>query len=329
MLTIFSLVLREEILLINRFEQDRLKIQRDMELQLNALDANRDNMSDTEYWNEIKSIHKQFSDRLSEVDEAQRFHDAELRQREREDASEPIEYDYAKVVGQLKRQKMEYLINKLVSCSGNGLLVDVDPNDPFYLDKKDPISVFERWWNEALSQYPSADELKDFLSKIDINDEGFITFNDRNKSNERIYPVSYDSRPLIKPEVMRSAAETRKLRKQQEMEKLRKRSPLLARKDPKGYLAKQKRLKAAAQKVNRANHLIDIMRAYGLPLDLEALLEEHLLCVYALKSSGREEDYINMLQMFLRNTVDHQQRLNAVKLCIQRCWRDLNNGIPR
>lgn len=307
----------------SRFDVARQQLRDEMDLALQQLEG-KYSIQNPDYWKALKSVQSEFTDKLREVDEAERFHQQSLAQKEQDNPLLTPEQKYVNEARRMKRIKLDSLINKLISCSSSGNVADVDPQDPFYLDKTDPLGVFERWWESAMSDLPSLDELHKFLDKIDINDRGFITFDaqadDLSKANQPFNVVK------LKTGIMRSAAEARKQQKQLEIDRLKRRSPLLAKKDPEAYLKKQNKLKSAAKAAGKVSALDNILASYGLPLELEDLLQKHLEDVFIFRSKGRPEEYKEMLELFLRNVTDPQQRIYAVRKCIQNNWGNLQYG---
>ena len=58
------------------------------------------------------------------------------------------------------------------------------------MDKKDPIAVFERWWNEFMESFPSLYEINDFLNRISINEKGYINKEDLRIAARKYYQYS-------------------------------------------------------------------------------------------------------------------------------------------
>lgn len=314
------------------YEKERLRLREELDTKLAELDESRDIIGDKVYWKRVGEINSEYSSRVKEVDDAERSRRSMIQAEEHVKHDRP-EQTYVDILGQLKAEKLTQLINKLAMCGASKESVDI--NDPFYLDKVDPLSVFEKWWDEELVGLPSVDEIRDFLRRVDINSKGYITFNsnDIDTAKSSSYKLISDKsiradsnyNNILKSDVINSRNNA-KQKKELAISRAKRAVPLLSRKDPEAYLKKQNKIRKARQRSYLSDSLIDIVYAYGLDPDLESLLIEHIQNVCVLKGITRADQYRPMLEQFLRYVKDPQERLRVVRQAIDRNWRVLSNG---
>lgn len=314
------------------FEKRRLGLQRNMEEELGVLDSKRSELTNKQYWSEFKQISDKYKKLLDEVYDAEKAFEVT-----HSNANKPREYSrseqgYAEVLGQLKAAKMNSLLKALMDIPTRETEC-VDKNDPFYLDKVDPISVFERWWDEKIKEYPSVEEIKDFLSRVGINSKGYIVYDfskeEADQLDKRLSVEAMDKREIqniLKASVVKSAHMRAREHQQASEDGIRKKMPLLATGDAKAYVKKLRKLKEVDRLESTCCKLHDIVSAYNLPTDLEALLFEHIdeVCVYS--NMTRDDEYRPMLEQFLRFVKDPEERKSVVAKAIDHSWRVLSNG---
>lgn len=305
---------------MNKFEKQRQKLEREYENELEELNRNRSSMESSDYWSSYGELATKYKQLLDDVDSQQRAHAALSAAKDAPKQPQRPEATYADVVGQLKATKMSELIAELASIPTQAI-EDVDINDPFYLDKKEPLTVFERWWTDEMNELPSVSEVQEFLSRIHINKNGYIT-----------YDVDADTtfmddteEVLLKSIPIKTAAARRREKKANEVRRVKSRMPLLANKDPKKYIREVKKLNNNPYS-DRLSAFIGVIDSYDLPVDLSDLLYTHAEKVCIPKGLLRIEQYQPMLEQFLRFVTDPQERLFVVKQAIERNWRMLSNG---
>ena len=312
--------------MLDPFEKQRQSLLITYEAELNELDGSRDNISNTEYWKKYKSITTQYQTKLKQIDAQQRAQEA-LHSSAQANTSVRPEATYSEVVGQLKAEKMAQLIADLINISSEESNVQVDPSDPFYQNKKNPLDVFEHWWVTELEQLPSVSEVRKFLSCIYIDRKGYIRCDHvADDSSAASEVVSDDAlRASIRSSVLQTAKERKVARQQQQVARMRRKYPLLARDDK---LLKQRRQKAkSAQRRNSCiAQLESVVDAYGLSEDLSDLLYEHIEKVCVPKGMLHVDEYQPMLEKFLTYVNSDKERKYIVQRSIQHEWRVLSNG---
>lgn len=301
------------------YDKQRSSLQQQMDVELSQLDSDRNSMSDVDYWKCFKQITDKYKDKLKSVDDAERLRNSLLTTQSAKFGqsvySRP-EQGYADILGQLKAQKLSQLISKLSQISSNNEYLEPDISDPFYADKKDPISVFEQWWKDELSDFPSIHEVKDFLNRIDINDKGYIVFNDAVSS---CVSSRSDSAEVMLPKSSHSA---RKYKDQLELKKLKRKSPLLA-----NTIQSNRK---AARKLSKSDEILssftNVINAYNLDEFTSDLLIEHAEKVCIVKGILHVDEYQHMLEQFLRYCTDYNERIKVIKRAIEKGWRVLSDG---
>lgn len=308
---------------MNKFERQRQRLEREYENELEELSRNRPNLSSTEYWSAYGDIVSKYTELVNDIDSQQRTYESLRAAKNSPKTPERPESTYADVVGQLKAAKLNELISELSSIPTQAI-EDVDINDPFYLDKKEPLAVFEKWWNNELSELPSVAELQDFLSRIHINKNGYITYDSESISSTD--SKDFDDVELIDPQYLKTSAQRKKEKAAKEVHRLRSRMPLLAKQDANKYKKELKTLSNSGANNERLNSLIGVIDAYDLPVELSDLLYTHAEKVCIPKGMLRAEQYQPMIEQFLRYVTSPSERLDVVKQAIERNWRVLSNG---
>lgn len=312
--------------MLDPFEKQRQSLLTTYEAELNELDSNRDNITNTEYWKTYKSITTQYQAKLKQIDAQQRAQEALQASTQSNSATRP-EATYSEVAGQLKAEKMAQLISDLINISSDAANVQVDPSDPFYQNKKNPLDVFEHWWVVELEQLPSISEIRKFLSSIYIDDRGYIRCDHVADSNETVADVISDDalRASIRASVLQTAKERKAAKQKQQTARMRRRYPLLAKSD-KALQQRQRKAKS----IQRANSCIaqleSVVDAYALSEDLSDLLYEHIEKVCVPKGMLHVDEYQPMLERFLTYVTSDKERKEVVRRSIQREWRVLSNG---
>ncbi len=315
---------------MNIYERERLRLRDELDAAISQLDLMRDDIKDVEYWKRLQVINKDYAKRIKSIDEAERTEQALIRKEE----SPSIKHDrreqtYVDILGQLKAEKMNQLISKLILKGARK--EDIDINDPFYLDKTAPLEVFERWWDEEMIRLPSVDEVRDFLRRVDINSRGYITYDsgETPKYNRMAYvPLESENSDMavIKRNIFKNRNEIRKERENAMLQKAKKKTPLLVAMNKDDYLKRRK----AANKIQRNADIIsalsDVVYAYNLPPYLEDLLIQHIEQVCIHKGITKVDQYRPMLEQFLRNIKEPSKRIKIVEQAIDKDWRVLSDG---
>ncbi len=313
---------------MREYDKQQSRLHESYETQLNELDKKRyaGIISDSEYWNKYKDISNDYNSKMNELDSVQRTKESLLLAKENKSSNRP-ETTYAEKVGVLKAKKLASLINDLSLISSDYKNVDIAIDDPFYMDKKDPIAVFERWWNEFMESFPSLYEINDFLNRISINEKGYILF-DKDKdpipkdiSSEDMYKVITS----LKDSVTKSAKEKRKEKELARINKIKRRSPLLS-KNAKSIVTKKRKNRQQSKMQNTCDSFHAVVDAYSLPLELSDLLYKHIDVVCVPKGLYNVDEYQHMLEQFLRYVEDPNERMAVVNKSIRKGWRILSNG---
>ena len=321
---------------MNIFERKRIKLQSDMDSSLNALDRIRESIGESEYWERLTSIHNDYSEQLKEIDKSERFKESLDAAKEQKTTVVRPEQSYTDVLSQLKAQKINDLLKKLSAIAANLNVVKVDPSDPFYEDKMHPLDTFERWWQEELRSLPSVHQVRNFLNKIDINDYGFIYFDDNRPElpelesyesvSNKLFSDFVPRNNLIKPDLIKSRRMKLREANQASIAKKAKKAPLLYRGHEEEYEKRQREIRAASRLQETINSLSDVVSSYSLSVELEDLLIEHIEKVAAVKGLVHVDKYRSMLEQFLRYVKDEDERIDIVKKAIINNWRILSNG---
>lgn len=309
-----------KIFTMNKFERQRQRVEHEYENELEQLNRLRDNIESSEYWSKYGELASKYKEMLDDIDSQQRAHAALSAAKESPKQIQRPEASYMDIVGQLKATKLSELISELASIPTQDI-EEVDINDPFYLDKKEPLNVFERWWLDELEELPSVAEIREFLSRIHINRKGYITYDIESDS-------SIDDKPedILKVNCIKSSKDLRKERKAAQIRRVKTRMPLLAGKDPNKYIKAVKASNRTKDNAERATALISVVDSYDLPVELSDLLYTHIENVCIPKGMLRVEQYQPMLEQFLRFVPDNKDRVKVVKESIHRNWRVLSNG---
>ncbi len=313
---------------MNIFESRRQDLRNQMDHELGKLDSLRHEMSDAEYWRKVSAIHSRYSRELKDVDEAERTHESLIGIKEKTHIQDRPEATYADVLGQLKAEKETEMLLQLSQLDSGKVKtsteVALDMKDPFYFDKKDPLSVFNRWWVDFVSTLPSVDEVRAFLRKIKLDEFGVIYF-DEQRSDSIVRTTEFEFQEmkndaLLRAEILKTNRQRMKEIKEEKARKMRLRSPLLANdaKFNKSLKAKDK----AAKTQRTRDALYAIVDAYGLPENICDLLYEHIDKVCVPSGMIHVDKYKNMLEQFLRN-VEPYRRESEIKRAISRRWRSL------
>ena len=299
------------------FDRKRQQLRDAQDKEIQKLDEVRESIGDSSYWESVSNIYRKYSDLLVEIDSAERNKIALTAAKENTTIHKRPESTYADILGQLKAQKESELLLKLSQLDSNNVEkvtnAAVDMKDPFYLDKKDPLSVFENWWNEFVQQLPSVDEVRNFLKKIDISEFGAIYIKESKnfcKTENHNMPVEDVDTSLLKTDMFQSAR-IRNSKKRAEKSRIsRLRSPLLHNKSSKS---------SNTSNIESLCHVVD---SYGLPESTCDLLYEHIEKCCIPKGLTHVDKYTNMLEQFLRN-VPENNRNTTISLAISRGWREL------
>lgn len=329
------------------YETARLKIQKEMNKVISALDDQRLTLGESEYWKQFQEIHSRFSKQIEEVDSAERQRRSLVQAEETGNSHDRPEQRYVDVLGQLKSQKLTELISALIECSSTSKISEVHPSDPFYHDKLDPIGTFERWWEEELQSLPSYADMQKFLSRVHINEQGFLVYDlDEDESDEAksltdkdnsyinsfVLPKNEKERfnlvseyiDILKPSVLQSARKNSNQKKNEKLEKAKSKVPLLA---TTGHVEKQfKRQRLVRKATSQVNLIEDIIRSYDLDPQLESLLIDHATMICIPSGMMRDDNYRPMLEQFLRYVQSPAERLHVVRTAISKNWRILSNG---
>ena len=313
---------------MREYDKQQSRLYEAYEIQLNELDKKRCSgiITDSEYWNMYKDISNEYNYKMNELDSSQRAKESLLLAKETKTSSRP-ESTYAEKVGRLKAEKLSSLISDLSLVSSEYKNADISIDDPFYRDKKDPITVFECWWNEFMESFPSLYEIKDFLSRISINDKGYILFDkDKDPIPKDISPNdTYKVIRSLKESVTKSAKEKRKEAEIKKINKLKKRSPLLA-KNAKSIVVYKRKSRQDSKMQSVCDSFHSVVDAYSLPLELSDLLYKHIDEVCVPKGLYHIDEYQHMLEQFLRYVEDPNERMSVVDKSIRKGWRILSNG---
>ncbi len=315
---------------MNVYERRRLHLRDQMDDELSRLNSHRETMTNKDYWDTFAAITNKYRDLTAEVDEAEKAAEALVNVKNTGVHHDRKEQSYVDVVGQLKAKKTTELLKTLASLPTNATS-EVDSSDPFYLDKLDPIAVFERWWDEKLSEYPSVAELKDYLDSIYINDSGYLTSKEVNlpcQPSEAHLKVmnSNEINNLLKMNVMASSQKRKRDEQKALGLKMHKKVPLLAKGDGSEYIKKRNKLNRTSTISRSASKLVDVVESYCLPIDLSDLLIRHIYEVCVPMGILKEDAYKPMLEQFLRFEQDPKRRIEIVEKAIQKNWRILSNG---
>ena len=317
------------------FEKRRIALREQMDRELAALDSRRSDISNAEYWSEFGKLNEKYKKMLDEIDDAEKAFEvmhSGVKKTVNQHEYVRAEQGYAEILGQLKAAKMNSLITTLANISTHDAEL-IDSSDPFFYDKTDPIAVFERWWEEKMKELPSVDEVRDFLNRVGINSKGYIVYNfDKDEKadlNKRLPVDIMDKKEIqniLKANITKSYQARARAKKAAVTSAAKARMPLLAMKDADAYVKKLRKLKEVDRLGETCQKLHDIVSAYNLPQDLEALLFEHIdtVCVYA--NMCRDDQYRPMLEQFLRFVQDPEERKRVVTKAIMRNWRTLSNG---
>ena len=323
------------------YEKARIQLRNSMDSEIDKLDTRRSTIGEAEYWNQFKLIHSKYSDKVAEVDEAERSRRSIQQAKETGVAHDRPEQRYVDVMGQLKAQKLTELIAKLAECSSTDRIDNLSTADPFYYDKMDPIGTFERWWNEEMESFPSYDSMQDFLRRVTINEQGFLVFKEAGyephsaassetgseqvESRDSVQSMDFKQyQNILKEASFKTARQRAQERKEKEAQKIKLRSPLLATPD---YIkSKQQRKRRMSVNEGIISRLSDIVYSYDLDVGLQDLLIEHIEYVCVPAGMCRDDQYRPMLEQFLRYVEDNNKRKHIVREAISRGWRILSDG---
>lgn len=332
------------------YEKARVQLRAAMDSEIESLDTQRSILGETEYWNQFKLIHSTYAKKVAEVDDAERSRRNIQQAKETGIKHDRPEQRYVDVMGQLKAQKMTEIISKLSECSSTERIDNLSTEDPFYHDKMDPIGTFERWWDEEMQSFPSYDYMQDFLRRVDINEQGFLVYKqassitDNSSSTcfseisvgEAIFGSNFDTRltqqemnlaeyqGILKETTFKTARQKSAEKRALQQTKIKMRSPLLA--SPDYVKSVENRKRKSAKQENIVSRLTDVIYAYDLNPELEALLIEHVEAVCVPLGLVKEDQYKPMLEQFLRYVDDNNRRLEIVRISIERGWRILSDG---
>lgn len=305
---------------MNRYEIKRQQLFKNQESELAQLDINRSSMSECDYWKEVSEIHLRYSNMMAEVDAEQRAKASIIASKEHTNIDKRPESSYETVLGQLKAKKEAELIAKLANCESANIHraanLHVDIKDPFYLDKKDPLGVFNRWWVEMLQSLPSLAEVQLFLRKVDISESGCIYIREDVEEGSNFTNVSSSTIEDAKScnlDSIITSRQHKRMEKEARQRKERLRRPLLNK------LRCKKSLKP---NVTTESALITVVDAYNLPDHTCDLLYDHIAKCCVTKGLTNPDEYQNMLEQFLRNVPD-DKRDSVISVSIQKGWRKL------
>lgn len=302
---------------MNRFEARKIQLRELQEKELAELDLQRLQIGDAQYWQRVSEVYKKYTDLVDEVEAEERSREAVVAAKEGTNINSRPEANYADILGQLKARKETELLLKLsqLETSHNNAVTaaNISREDPFYHDKLDPMSVFNRWWIDFLQTLPSVDEVQSFLKKIDISEYGAIYVKDVAVEDVQTHEAREVDTSLLKDDLFKSRKEVKKEQKKQSARKDRLRRPMLNRLDD------YKKSKTVRDRVADLQVIVD---AYDLPPYTVKLLYEHIEKCCVPKGLLHVDEYQNMLEQFLRN-VYPQQRDSTIAIAIEKGWRRL------
>lgn len=312
---------------MNSRDRERQDILTRYEKELAELDSNRVSLGEVGYWKKYKEISANYNRILNDFESKGRVQIS--LDKSKSSSNKRPEYTYSDVAHQLKTEKIADLVAQLVSIDSKYRDRQIDPSDPFYEDKKNPLDVFERWWNEELDKLPSILQIRNFLSRISINEFGYIVYDF--DSPDKFTEESLNNEAKEQSERLKAALSERvkrrnKIRKEQARKKLLNKYPLRAKHIDKLESQRKQDLRESKD-VAKANILYAIVDAYTLPEDLCDLLYEHIDKVCIPKGLTHVDEYQPMLEQFLRFVQDPQERLAVVDKSIRKGWRVLSNGL--
>lgn len=300
---------------MNSYELRRQKLRAEQEKDIGELEKLRSTMTDKQYWDSIADIYDNYSKQLAELDSEERTRESLAAAANGQVYKRP-EATYQDALGQLKAQKESELLMKLSQLDTNSINMvteaDISIKDPFYLDKKDPMSVFERWWVEYVSTLPSITEVRAFLNSIDLNEYGVIYVKTPEvvESKAKTGYVN-EAANILKSSVLESSRKKRAALKKEQERKKRLKSPLIARLHTPKY-----------SNTDVLDSFKAIISSYDLPASTMDLLEEHAEECCIPKGIVHVDHYKNMIEQFLRNVAE-PDRDRQIKIAINRGWREL------
>ena len=314
-------------------DRDRQDILYNYEQELADLDSKREILGEIDYWKQYKTISAKYSEELNDLESKGRAQASLDKAKSSSSMAYSVdkrpEYTYSDVAHQLKTEKISDLIAQLVSVDSKYRDRQVDPRDPFYEDKKNPLDVFERWWNEELSNLPSITQIRNFLSRISINEFGYIVydFDSPDKfTDDAIAKEAQEKSDRIKAAISERVKKRNKVKKEQARKKLIEKYPLRVKHIDKFEQQRKQDLRQSNYAA-KAEVLYAIVDAYTLPEDLCDLLYDHIDKVCIPKGLTHVDKYQPMLEQFLRFVQDPQERLAVVDKSIRKGWRILSNGL--
>lgn len=312
-------------------DRERQDILYNYEKALANLDRQRDTLGEVKYWQQYKSISDEYNSQIADLEAKGRAQISLDKAKSATTASnnQRPEYTYSDVAHQLKTEKIADLVAQLVAIESKYRDRQIDPRDPFYEDKKNPLEVFERWWNEELEKLPSIVQIRNFLSRISINEFGYIVydFDSPDKFTEKtLAKEAAEKSERIKAAISERVRKRNKAKKEQARKKLIEKYPLRAKHIDK-FEAQRKQDLRESKQFSNAEVLYSIVDAYTLPEELCDLLYDHIDKVCVPKGLTHVDKYQPMLEQFLRFVQDPQERLAVVDKSIRKGWRILSNGL--
>lgn len=312
-------------------DRERQDILYNYEKALANLDGQRDTLGEVKYWKQYKSISDEYNRQIADLESKGRAQISLDKAKSATTASnnQRPEYTYSDVAHQLKTEKIADLVAQLVAIDSKYRDRQIDPRDPFYEDKKNPLEVFERWWNEELEKLPSIVQIRNFLSRISINEFGYIVydFDSPDKfTEETLAKEAAEKSDRIKAAISERVRKRNKAKKEQARKKLIEKYPLRAKHIDK-FESQRKQDSRESKDASKAEVLYSIVDAYTLPEDLCDLLYDHIDKVCIPKGLTHVDKYQPMLEQFLRFVQDPQERLAVVDKSIRKGWRILSNGL--
>ena len=310
---------------MNIYERRRQQLRASQDKELSELDSRRKDLGDSEYWEAVGELYKKYQSLISEIDSSERQRSAIISAKENTNVSRRPESSYTDILSQLRAAKESELLLKLSRLDSTKVHIAdnaaVDMKDPFYMDKKDPMSVFNRWWNEFLQSLPSVSEVREFLKKIDISEYGAIYFKDESLEDEdsssSVRAVASSS-GILKSDITQSVVAKRRHEKAYKNKVQRLRYPML-NKRTNSKIQESNRVKRQAAVADALRSVVD---SYGLPEYTCDLLYEHIDKCCIPKGLLNSDQYANMLEQFLRNVPDNK-RDSTIQVAISRGWRQL------
>lgn len=302
---------------MNKFEAKKMQLRELQEKELAELDLQRLELGDSKYWQLVSEVYKKYTALVDEVESEERSRESVVAAKENTDIDKRPELSYSDVLGQMKARKETELLLKLsrVESSRNNAVTaaNISREDPFYQDKLDPLSVFNRWWFDFLQTLPSVDEVQAFLKKIDISEYGAIYVKDLTVTDIQTHESREADVSLLKNELFKPRKEIKKEQKQLDLRKKRLKRPMLNK------LSEYKSSKPIRDQVADLRTIVD---AYDLPPYTTQLLYDHIEKCCVPKGLLHVDEYQNMLEQFLRN-VYPQQRDSTIAIAIEKGWRKL------